>query len=38
MRPNWGELVVKLGFIKGFWDNLTNFKPAKPVETGKSLF
>jgi len=31
-------MVAVTGFVKGFWENLANFKPAKPVETGKSLF
>jgi len=31
-------LVAVTGFVEGFWENLANFKPAKPVRTGKSLF
>jgi len=26
-------MVAVTGFVKGFWENLANFKPAKPVET-----
>ncbi len=32
-----GKLVVEIGFLEGFWENLTKSQPAKPVETGKSL-
>ena len=27
-----------IGFVKGFWENLSKFKSAKLIETGKSLF
>ena len=32
-----GNLVVEIGFLEGFWENLTKSQPAKPVETGKFL-
>jgi len=38
MRRNQGKLVAVIGSAEGFWESLANFKPAKPVETGKSLF
>ncbi len=38
MSRNWGELVAKLGFVKGFWANLTNFKPANLLKQVNPCF
>ena len=38
MCQNKRELVALSGFVKGFWKNSGNLNPAKPVETGRSLF
>ncbi len=29
--------MAKVGFVEGFWENLANFTPARPVEKGEPL-
>ena len=36
LRRIGGNILI-IGFVKGFWENLAKFRPAKLVETGKPM-